>query len=413
MPPEEIILLERKHRDKVDEMQKMNSDLVDKESGEVRGFTDEEKEKYEKLAQAAAAIREVLEREKNKNDYQYSGGGDSSLQEGGDDDSDSEYRDLGEQMRDIYEFRMHGREMRAGMEAGVGETGGFLIQKQFSESILEVDLEQAIVRPRATIIPAGDSPDAEYEIPALTQGSSITAGVVIYWTKEGGTVLVTDGKMRTIDLKSHEMTAYIPLTNKLLNNAPAAAALVTKHLRNDMIQKEEHALIKGDGVGKPKGVLQSTALVEVTRNTSTDFKFADVSAMLANSNLESLGNYLWVINQSVFPKLFGMADSVGNSIFIQGNVVKGIATTLGGVPVRFTGKTPVLGTKGDVMLLDFSNYIIKDGSGPFIDISKEVLFLNNKTAIKLTWNVDGQGWLDAPITLEDGTTQVSPFVALK
>jgi HK97 family phage major capsid protein len=63
------------------------------------------------------------------------------------------------------------------------------------------------------------------------------------------------------------------------------------------------------------------------------------------------------------------------------------------------------------VLADWSYYLIKDGSGPFVAASEHVYFLNNKTVIKIFWNVDGTPWLNAPFTEENGY-QVSPFVAL-
>ena len=63
------------------------------------------------------------------------------------------------------------------------------------------------------------------------------------------------------------------------------------------------------------------------------------------------------------------------------------------------------------MLIDFSHYLIKDGSGIFVSASEHALFTQNKTIIKAFWNVDGQPWLNGPIKGEDGE-QYSPFVAL-
>ncbi|MGD9644055.1 MAG: phage major capsid protein, partial [Elusimicrobiales bacterium] len=74
--------------------------------------------------------------------------------------------------------------------------------------------------------------------------------------------------------------------------------------------------------------------------------------------------------------------------------------------------TPALGSKGDLILVDFTYYLIKDGSGPFVAASEHVLFRQNKTVIKVFWNVDGKGWVNEPLTLEDGTTKVSPYVVL-
>jgi len=39
-------------------------------------------------------------------------------------------------------------------------------------------------------------------------------------------------------------------------------------------------------------------------------------------------------------------------------------------------------------------------------------FTENKTVVKSFYNVDGQSWLRDPLTSEDGTTKVSPFVVV-
>jgi hypothetical protein len=73
-----------------------------------------------------------------------------------------------------------------------------------------------------------------------------------------------------------------------------------------------------------------------------------------------------------------------------------------------------LGVTGDLMLADFSAYVIKDGSGPFVAMSDQVHFLKNKTVIKAFWNVDGSPWLTEPIvpSTSNSTALASPFVVL-
>lgn len=79
--------------------------------------------------------------------------------------------------------------------------------------------------------------------------------------------------------------------------------------------------------------------------------------------------------------------------------------------MRWNNRAPALGSKGDVVLADWSYYLIKDGSGPFVAASEHVLFQSNKTMIKVFWNVDGAPWLTAPFKEENGY-EVSPFVVL-
>ena len=77
-----------------------------------------------------------------------------------------------------------------------------------------------------------------------------------------------------------------------------------------------------------------------------------------------------------------------------------------------TEKVPALGTKGDLMLLDPSFYVIGDRMQIEIAASEHVNFLKNQMTWRVVERVDGQPWLDKPVTLQDGATQVSPFVVL-
>jgi len=45
--------------------------------------------------------------------------------------------------------------------------------------------------------------------------------------------------------------------------------------------------------------------------------------------------------------------------------------------------------------------------------SEHVNFLKNQMTWRFVERIDGRPWLDNPITLQDGSTKVSPFVVLK
>ena len=74
---------------------------------------------------------------------------------------------------------------------------------------------------------------------------------------------------------------------------------------------------------------------------------------------------------------------------------------------------PALGSKGDLVLADLSYYMIKDGSGVFVDLSEHIYFTSDKSVFRVIWNVDGNAWLTEPLKLEGSSTStVSPFVVL-
>jgi hypothetical protein len=45
-------------------------------------------------------------------------------------------------------------------------------------------------------------------------------------------------------------------------------------------------------------------------------------------------------------------------------------------------------------------------------VSNVPSFLKNQLTLRIVKRVDGQPWLNGPITLADAATQVSPFVVL-
>lgn len=297
---------------------------------------------------------------------------------------------------------------------GTGEEGGFAVPTQFSPEMQMIQPEAPIVRSRATVIPAGDPPDSKITIPAFQQGSNgAFGGVEVYWIGEGETKPETVGKLEEINLTPQEVAAHTIVTDKLLRNWPAATSFINNLLSGAVNAAEDFAFLRGNGVAKPMGVLSAPGALKVARDTAGDIITADVVMMLAKLLPDSTSRAMWVANQSTLPRIATLQDAAGNYIFLRGDATRGIPDTLAGIPIKFTGKTPALGSEGDLMLVDFTYYLIKDGSGPYIAASEHVLFRQNKTVIKVFWNVDGQGWVKEPLTLEDGKTQVSPYVVLK
>ncbi len=64
------------------------------------------------------------------------------------------------------------------------------------------------------------------------------------------------------------------------------------------------------------------------------------------------------------------------------------------------------------MLCDFSQYVCGLRSEMRIDLSQHLYFTTDEGAARLIERHDGQPLWDEALTLEDGSTEVSPFVTL-
>ena len=298
---------------------------------------------------------------------------------------------------------------------GVGVLGGFMVPTQWSAEIRQLSPQDAIVRPRATVIPPGEPPDAAITFPALDQTGArgVYSGVTVQWIGEGHAKPETDYRLLEVTLSPNEVAAYIPLTDKLLRNSPAASVLATTLLRRAIIAAEDVAFLTGNGAGQPLGIINHPAAINVPRTGFPSVVPGDnyVDLITMYSQIMKDGPLVWIYTPTLLPELMTMTDVNGNLIWTT-SAREGEPNRLMGIPAIENERSPVLGQPGDLLLCNLQHYLIKDGSGIFVAASEHVRFLQNQTVIKAFFNVDGQPWLTAPLTLEDGVTQRSPFVQL-
>ncbi len=406
------------------ELRKNKKKLVDetraflnKIEEEKREMTADEKTEYDRRMGDINAISQKIDREEELQKHELMG----EIKEESRDREEKfgEFRGVAEMLHAI---RFNPADPRLGKrfvyEDGIpvantetDEQGGYLVPDRFIDEILKIGPEDAVVRPRAQVIPAGYPPDAQVDIPVLAQSAhGIYGGVEVEWISEGEEKPASKPRFDIKSLKPNEVAGRVVVTDKLLRNARAFEPLVRDLLRQAVIGAEDSAFLAGSGTGQPTGIIGHVSNVLVNRAGAGAIAYQDLVDMYAAQLMG--GRYVWIANQTVLPSLMTMVDT-GNHLIWQPNARDGAPGTLLGAPCIITGRTPTLGRRGDLMLCDLKYYLIKDGSGIFIDaLSSGTYFDHNKTVIKITWNVDGNPWPRGTFQLEDGATEVSPFVVL-
>lgn len=299
-----------------------------------------------------------------------------------------------------------------------GESGGFLVApQQWAGEIFRIQYPQTLLQSRCRQIPAGDQPDAEISIPALDQTGTkgMYSGVTVYPFSEGGTVSTNAGiKFKQITLKANEFGALLPtITEKLLRNSPALGAFVTSLLRDSITAYVENQIVSGGGVTTPLGFIGCAAQYLVARTTTMQINYMDIVNML--TRILPRGNYVWVAHPLCKAQLMSMVDGAGQLIWAF-NGREGEPQVLGGLPLIYSEFSPTLGSTGDLALVDLSYYLLRNGAPVKITddmgLSGTNFSTNNRT-IKGVFSIDGQPWLQSTLKLQDGTTEVSPFVLLQ
>lgn len=408
--------------------------LVETAQAEDRDLTEDEAKTFDDAEAEVAALSARIERAERVEavDRQLAGArpavarGQTPIQRAGGPEASREFESFGEFMATV-RFRPSDQrlsnlyhdaptDMRGEQRMDTGSTGGFMVPAQFRPELMQIEPGEAVVRPRAMVVPAGSPPDASITMPALNQSGSgnMFGGVSVGWIKEGGAKPATGFAVEEITWEPQEVAAAMDVTDKLLRNWTAASAVIATLFRGAVLAAEDLAFLTGNGVGKPLGFINSTARKLITRTTSTLVQFPDIKAMHA-ALLRRGGSPVWIASPGVRAQLTGMVNkdgSVGDEALIyQPSARDGEPDRLMGYPVVWSERSPALGAIGDLCLADLSKYVIKDGSGPFVATSEHVKFTENKTVFKVFWNVDGKPWLNAPLTLEGGF-QASPFVVL-
>lgn len=235
-------------------------------------------------------------------------------------------------------------------------------------------------------------------------------GVRGYWLAEAGAKTASKPSFRQIDLKLKKVAALVYATDELLDDATALESWIARTVPNELRFQVEAAIVRGDGVGKPVGILSGAALYSATRTDASEVDNMDVARMWSHKQ-PGLYDYIWLINPTVWPQLYNM--SVGNQpVFLPpGGLSGAMYGSLFGRPVVENEYSPALGTLGDIMLVSPSQYALIAKGGVQAASSIHVNFVYDESVFRFVYRVDGQPIPDSSITGYDSQTY-SPFVAL-
>ena len=208
------------------------------------------------------------------------------------------------------------------------------------------------------------------------------------------------------------------------DSSPAAETIINELFSSGLAFFRDDALVNGNGALRPLGILQSPALITVNKTggqAARTVSFQNLVEMFSRlpDSSKNAPTTAWLINGDCFPQILGICQVVGTgggSAFLgtwtQG-AVGPYPTSLFGKPIFWTELVPTLGTVGDVILGDFSYYLVGERGGIEIELSRDIFFTSDEVAVRWKLRIDGHSWVKAPLTPRYSTTTVSPFIALE
>jgi HK97 family phage major capsid protein len=330
------------------------------------------------------------------------------------------FESLGEFLKTIHDGRADSRlitKVPSGLNEGIPSEGGFLVPPEYAAQLLDQSLEDEIVRPRAQVFPMKGKTKLIPGVEISSHASSLFGGVVGYWADEGSSVPQTKPGFRMVELVAKKLMMLSAATNELLQDS----AINFEQVLGAMLTKAigwylDDSFLSGHGAGQPLGLLNCPSTIEVpaeTGQTSNTIVYENCINMLGRLHPGCYKNAVWIANLTTLPSLATLHMAIGTA----GVPVKVLQEesgkfTLIGKQVIFTEKTPTLGTKGDLILADLSQYAIGLREGLRIEMSNAPGFSSDESNWRTVCRTDGMGLWSGPLTLKDGITTVAPFVVL-
>lgn len=248
-------------------------------------------------------------------------------------------------------------------------------------------------------------------------------GVISYWLGERDAVTESNLDFDTTDLSLDKVMIALVLTEEMMSDSGyAIEQFATEAVQAELDYVLDRALVRGDGVKKPLGLLNSLARVIVSKTSgqaNTTLTADNILNMWARRLSAGAGDDLvWLINQDIEPQLGKLALATGSSsgqltYTPPGGFADRPYATLMGRPVIPSEHCSTLGTQGDIILTNFKDYLsISKGQVNQV-ASPHVYFLREMNVIRFSFRVSGRPAYDTPVTMEQSANTRSSIVVLE
>lgn len=298
---------------------------------------------------------------------------------------------------------------------GVGADGGFAVPPDFRTAIMtKVIGEQSLLSRVDQLISSSNSITVPIDETTPWQDSG---GIQAYWEGEGGQKGQSKVALDQATVRLNKLTVLVPVTDELLEDAPALSSYLQRKAPQKINFKVTDGIVNGTGVGRPLGLTKSSAKIAVARDTPGDVVFDDIVNMYARLFSEFRANSVWLLNQDVEPQLMKMQfPGTGTAVpayLPPGGLSGAPFGSLMGRPVIPTEACQALGTEGDIILTDLTQYLaaLKAG-GIRQDVSIHLFFDYDVTAFRFVLRVGGQPWWKSTISPKNGSNTRSSIVTL-
>ncbi len=403
--------------------------LVAKAEAENRDFTPEENDAFKRLDDGVAELTGRIERQERMGGYSHQDATKPDMK--AQDDPAEEFGSRGAFLQAVADAartnyrRIDPRlEKRAitGMSEGSPSDGGFLVGTDFSNDIMTPVWQTGAVTSRVRRVTIGANSNGlalkMVDETDRTNGNR-WGGIRGYWSGEGASLTKSAPKLANVRLDLDKLTLLAYATDELLQDAPALESVISQAAREELDFKLADGIINGSGAGMPMGVVGASGTVSVAKETNqaaATIVAENIDKMWMRIIASSRANAVWFINQDCEAQLARLSLAVGTGgipVYLPaGGYSAAPYATLKGRPVLPIEQCATLGTVGDIILFDGSQYLVIEKGGVQAASSMHVQFLTDEMTFRFIYRVNGRPWRESAITPFKGSNTLAPFITL-
>ena len=220
-------------------------------------------------------------------------------------------------------------------------------------------------------------------------------------------------RTKNLEFTGKKIFVVTRASRELLNDAPMLGTVINKGFAAEAGFKLDAAILSGTGEGTPLGILNSTALITVAKQSgqaAATIVGENITAMWLRLPAPCRRRAVWLCNEDAEGQFETLGGASGQALYMPAGTGGNSFPLLKGRPALVVEQSPLLGVTGDITLVDPTQYILIDG-GMKSALSVHAGFDVDEVVFRFTWRVDGKGAYSSPIPYNGSSTR-SPFVAL-
>lgn len=305
-----------------------------------------------------------------------------------------------------------------GFTVGVPTDGGFFLQGETVVDLMTNGFNNSEILPRTAKRTLTASQFVEiYGIDETSRRTgSRGGGIRVYTNKELGEFTASKTQFKMIRIEPKKLTGLFYASGEWMRNVTFLGQEVRGLFGEEFAFKCQDLSIRGAGAGEAQGILGASCLVTVPKETGQK------AATILTTNLSKMwarvrgrgNNLAWFINRDCGPQLDELSITAGTAALEPRFVTydaQGIMR-IKGRPVVEIEQCETVGTVGDIILADWSQYVSADQGDINEAMSIHVNFIYDQETYRFIYYFDGQPRWSAALTPFKGASTVSPFVVL-